>query len=154
MYSLANVLVDPYQEGVESALGSFVYFGNSPQEVLKRANEGLCYAEFTDFDEGGFFVEGPNSGIYQCIILRHGKGCRKFKGMQEFLEYAYKNAKYDTSNEYLHSVGIWVKDCEGNMFQVNVIEGTGIGFKGCFYYWDDILADYTFLNGERCGVYE
>ena len=74
--------------------------------------------------------------------------------MQEFLEYAYKNAKYDTSNEYLHSVGIWVKDCEGNMFQVNVIEGTGIGFKGCFYYWDDILADYTFLNGERCGVYE
>ena len=41
MYSLANVLVNPYQEGVESALGSFVYFGNSPQEVLKRANEGL-----------------------------------------------------------------------------------------------------------------
>ena len=87
-------------------------------------------------------------------IVYSSKEYRKFKGMQEFLEYAYKNAKDDTSNEYLHSVGIWVKDCDGNMYQVNVIDGTGIGVNGCFFYWSDLLSDYMFLDGRRCGVYE
>lgn len=154
MYSLANVLVDPYQEGVESALGSFVYFGNSPQEVLKRANEGLCYAEFTDFDECGFFVEGPNSGIYQCIILRHGKEYRKFNGQTEFLDYASMTKSSSPDENFLISTGIWVKDYEGFIYQVTGIDGTGVQFNGCFYYWDDLLCDFMFLDGRRCGVYE
>ena len=154
MYGFDDILINPKSKCVDDLFGKNVYYGNSPQEVLERANNGICYAKLSDVDDGGFFVEDDESGPFQCIIPKIGLSYRKFKGMQEFLEYAYKNAKDDTSNEYLHSVGIWVKDCEGNMFQVNVIEGTGIGFKGCFYYWDDILADYTFLNGERCGVYE
>ena len=154
MYSLANVLVDPYQEGVESALGSLVYFGNSPQEVLKRANEGLCYAEFTDFDEGGFFVDDGESGPYQCIIPKTDKKYRKFSGITEFIDYASMTHSSSPDENFLISIGIWVKDYNGFIYQVTGMDGTGVQFNGCFYYWDDLLSMFMFLDGRRCGVYE
>ena len=154
MYSLANVLVDPYQEGVESVLGSLVYFGNSPQEVLKRANEGLCYAEFTDFDEGGFFVDDDESGPFQCIIPKTDLSYRKFNGMEEFLEYASDYKATTPYEDYLFKTGIWLKSYSGEIFQVIRINGTGVSLGGCFFYWSDLLSDYMFLDGRRCGVYE
>lgn len=154
MYGFIDILINPKSKCVDDLFGKNVYYGNSPQEVLENANNGICYAKLSEVDDGGFFVEDDESGPFQCIIPKMDLSYRKFKGMQEFLEYACNNAKDDTSNEYLHSVGIWVKDYEGNMFQVNVIEGTGIGFNGCFFYWSDLLSDYLFLDGERCGVYE
>ena len=156
MYSLANVLVNPYQEGVESVLGSLVYFGNSPQEVLERANNGICYANLSDVDDGGFFVEDYESGPFQCIIPKIGLSYRKFKGMEEFLEYASDHglATLTPCEDYLCHTGIWLKNYSGEIFQVIRINGTGVSLGGCFFYWSDLLSDYLFLDGERCGVYE
>lgn len=154
MYELSDVLVDPYQEGVESVLGSFVYFGNSPQEVLKSANEGKCYAMFSDLDDGGFFVDGPcDSGPYQCIIKRTDMRYRKFKDISEFLEHA-ENKPAGFDYHYLIKTGIWLRDYSGCLYQVTMIDGLGVQMNGVFLHWQDLLDDYLFLDGTLCGVFE
>ena len=124
--------------------------------MLENANDGICYAKLSDVDDGGFFVEDDESGPFQCIIPKTDLSYRKFKGMEEFLEYASDHglATLTPCEDYLCHTGIWLKDYSGGIFQVIKINGTGVSLGGCFFYWSDLLSDYMFIDGRRCGVYE
>ena len=156
MYGFDDILINPKSKCVDDLFGKNVYYGNSPQEVLENANDGICYAKLSDVDDGGFFVEDDESGPFQCIIPKIGLSYRKFKGMEEFLEYASDHglATLTPCEDYLCHTGIWLKDYSGGIFQVIKINGTGVSLGGCFFYWSDLLSDYMFLDGRRCGVYE
>ena len=156
MYGFDDILINPKSKCVDDLFGKNVYYGNSPQEVLENANDGICYAKLSDVDDGGFFVEDDESGPFQCIIPKIGLSYRKFKGMEEFLEYASDHglATLTPCEDYLCHTGIWLKDYSGEIFQVTRINGAGVGIEGCFFYWSDLLSDYLFLDGRRCGVYE
>lgn len=156
MYGFDDILINPKSKCVDDLFGKNVYYGNSPQEVLERANNGICYAKLSDVDDGGFFVEDDESGPFQCIIPKIGLSYRKFKGMDEFLEYASDHglATLTLCEDYLCHTGIWLKDYSGGIFQVITIFGDGVSLGGCFFYWSDLLSDYLFLDGRRCGVYE
>ena len=156
MYGFDDILINPKSKCVDDLFGKNVYYGNSPQEVLENANNSRCYAKLSDVDDGGFFVEDDESGPFQCIIHKIGLSYRKFKGMEEFLEYASDHglATLTPCEDYLCHTGIWLKSYSGEIFQVTRINGAGVGIEGCFYYWSDLLSDYLFLDGRRCGVYE
>ena len=156
MYGFDDILINPKSKCVDDLFGKNVYYGNSPQEVLENANDGICYAKLSDVDDGGFFVEDDESGPFQCIIPKIGLSYRKFKGMEEFLEYASDHglATLTPCEDYLCHTGIWLKDYSGGIFQVIKINGTGVSLGGCFFYWSDLLSDYMFIDGRRCGVYE
>ena len=156
MYVFDDILINPKSKCVDDLFGKNVYYGNSPQEVLERANNGICYAKLSDVDDGGFFVEDDESGPFQCIIPKIGLSYRKFKGMEEFLEYASAHglATLTPCENYLCHTGIWLKNYSGEIFQVTRINGTGVSLGGCFFYWSDLLSDYRVIDGERCGVYE
>ena len=154
MYGFDDILINPKSKCVEDLFGKNVYYGNSPQEVLERANNGIGYANLSDVDDGGFFVDDDESGPFQCIIPKTDLSYRKFKGMEEFLEYASDCKIMTPCEDYLCHTGIWLKDYSGEIFQVTRINGAGVGIEGCFYYWSDLLSDYLFLDGRRCGVYE
>lgn len=154
MYGFDDILINPKSKCVEDLFGKNVYYGNSPQEVLERANNGICYAKLSDVDDGGFFVEDDESGPFQCIIPKIGLSYRKFNGMEEFLEYASDCKATTPGEDCLLKTGIWLKSYSGEIFQVIRINGTGVSLGGCFFYWSDLLSDYLFLDGRRCGVYE
>lgn len=154
MYTLSNVIIDPCDDRLKALFGKYVYYGNSPQDVLYIANSGGKYSKLSETDEGGFFVDDGKSGPYQCIIPRADKMYRKFNGQTEFLDYASMTKSSSPDENFLISTGIWVKDYEGFIYQVTGIDGTGVQFNGCFYYWDDLLCEFMFLDGRRCGVYE
>ena len=154
MYGFDNILINPKSKCVDDLFGKNVYYGNSPQEVLERANNGRCYAKLSDVDDGGFFVEDDESGPFQCIIPKTDLSYRKFNGMEEFLEYASDCEIMTPCEDYLFKTGIWLKSYSGEIFQVIRINGTGVSLGGCFFYWSDLLSDYLFLDGRRCGVYE
>ena len=156
MYGFDDIIINPKSKCVDDLFGKNVYYGNSPQEVLENANDGICYAKLSDVDDGGFFVEDDESGPFQCIIPKIGLSYRKFKGMEEFLEYASDHglATLTPCEDYLCHTGIWLKDYSGGIFQVIKINGTGVSLGGCFFYWSDLLSDYMFIDGRRCGVYE
>ena len=156
MYGFDDILINPKSKCVDDLFGKNVYYGNSPQEVLERANNGIGYAKLSDVDDGGFFVDDDESGPFQCIIPKIGLSYRKFKGMEEFLEYASDHglATLTPCEDYLCHTGIWLKDYSGGIFQVIKINGTGVSLGGCFFYWSDLLSDYMFIDGRRCGVYE
>ena len=154
MYGFDDILINPKSKCVDDLFGKNVYYGNSPQEVLERANNGIGYANLSDVDDGGFFVDDDESGPFQCIIPKTDLSYRKFKGMEEFLEYASDFKATTPCEDYLCHTGIWLKDYSGEIFQVTRINGVGVGIEGCFYYWSDLLSDYLFLDGRRCGVYE
>ena len=156
MYGFDDIIINPKSKCVDDLFGKNVYYGNSPQEVLENANNGICYAKLSDVDDGGFFVEDDESGPFQCIIHKIGLSYRKFKGMEEFLEYASDHglATLTPCEDYLCHTGIWLKDYSGGIFQVIKINGAGVSLGGCFFYWSDLLSDYMFIDGRRCGVYE
>lgn len=156
MYGFDDILINPKSKCVDDLFGKNVYYGNSPQDVLENANNSRCYAKLSDVDDGGFFVDDDVSGPFQCIIPKIGLSYREFKGMEEFLEYASDHglAILTPCEDYLCHTGIWLKDYSGEIFQVTEINGTGVGLGGCFYYWSDLLSDYLFIDGRRCGVYE
>ena len=154
MYGFDDILINPKSKCVDDLFGKNVYYGNSPQEVLERANNGIGYAKLSDVDDGGFFVEDDESGPFQCIIPKTDLSYRKFKGMEEFLEYASDFKATTPCEDYLCHTGIWLKSYSGEIFQVIRINGTGVSLGGCFFYWSDLLSDYMFIDGRRCGVYE
>ena len=154
MYGFDDILINPKSKCVDDLFGKNVYYGNSPQEVLERANNGICYANLSDVDDGGFFVDDDESGPFQCIIPKTDLSYRKFNGMDEFLEYASDCKATTPCEDYLYHTGIWLKDYSGGIFQVIKIFGDGVSLGGCFFYWSDLLSDYLFLDGRRCGVYE
>ena len=154
MYTLENIIINPKDIEVEGLLGKFVFFGDSPQEVLHSANSGEKYARLSEIDEGGFFVGEDESGPYQCIIPKTDKKYRKFSGTAEFIDYASMTHGSSPDEIFLISIGIWVKDYNGFIYQVTGMDGTGVQFNGCFYYWDDLLSMFMFLDERRCGVYE
>ena len=154
MYGFDDILINPKSKCVDDLFGKNVYYGNSPQEVLERANNGIGYAKLSDVDDGGFFVDDDESGPFQCIIPKTDLSYRKFKGMEEFLEYASDCEIMTPCEDYLCHTGIWLKSYSGEIFQVIRINGTGVSLGGCFFYWSDLLSDYLFLDGRRCGVYE
>ena len=154
MYGFDDILINPKSKCVDDLFGKNVYYGNSPQDVLENANNGRCYAKLSEVDDGGFFVEEYESGPFQCIIPKTDLSYRKFKGMEEFLEYASDCKATTPGDDYLLKTGIWLKSYSGEIFQVIRINGTGVSLGGCFFYWSDLLSDYMFLDGRRCGVYE
>lgn len=154
MYGFDDIIINPKSKCVDDLFGKNVYYGNSPQEVLENANNGICYAKLSDVDDGGFFVEDDESGPFQCIIPKIGLSYRKFNGMEEFLEYASDCKATTPCEDCLLKTGIWLKSYSGEIFQVIRINGTGVSLGGCFFYWSDLLSDYLFLDGRRCGVYE
>lgn len=79
-----------------------------------------------------------------------------FKSKEEFIEafHYHDNANYSETEDILMNYGMWLKSKdEGYFVQVWIITTSGIQteYSCCPESWEDLLANYTFLDGMPCG---
>ena len=168
-YTYKDIIIDPTSEEAKNAVGKICYFSNSPRNILsdiycKSAVEGIL----TNMDDGYFEVD--NEGYWDCIILKKEEPKPKpkyvpFENVTEFLD-AYRNTPDCLPEEvsYLSHNGIWLKDNEidaycmvTEIWDMGIVIGNKnitIGETTVFNditSWDELLEDYTFLDGTTCG---
>lgn len=164
-YTYDNILIDPSKEGIERLIGKEVYCHENPYLCLKNANK-----KSTDFlgvlmkihkDSNNPFRVKQNDGIYKypCIIEKKEELKPQyvpFESPQEFISAyikAYKEAMPDTEST-LYCFGMWLKCKDDNWIdQIVSINNVCVHFGNKEYvtYWDELLENFTFLDGTPCG---
>ena len=163
-YTYDNILINPSKEGIESLIGKEVYFEAKPYLCLKAANEKLTSSlgilvEIYKDSISPFCVRGKSGSYrYPCIIPKKEEPKPKYVQFQdgrEFLKsYTIVESCLISENFFLSHHGIWLKDCENDdCFLVTEIWDDGVvwGSNQKTTHWDELLKDFTFLDGSPCG---
>ena len=79
-----------------------------------------------------------------------------FESKEEFIEafHYHDNANYSETEDILMNYGMWIKSKDGGYFiQVTIIRAYGIytNYSYCPVSWENLLDEYTFLDGAPCG---
>ena len=168
-YTYDNILINPSKEGIESLIGKEVYFHNNPYLCLDYANKKSTdhlgvLAKIRKNSAVPFTIEQGNTvHEYTCIIEKkeEPKPMPKFipfKSAEEFIDvydstnFSVKNGTVE--NKLLYYGGIWLKDKElDDLFMVVEIWDDGVvwGSNQKTTHWDELLKDFTFLDGSPCG---
>ena len=171
-YTYEDIIIDPTSEEAKNAIGEGCYFGSNPKTVLDFANcnekKFLRVLECIKPEEDNPFYD-YNYG-FPCIIPKKEEPKPKpkyvpFENVTEFLD-AYRNTPDCLPEEisYLSHNGIWLKDNEidaycmvTEIWDMGIVIGNKnitIGETTVFNditSWDELLEDYTFLDGTTCG---
>lgn len=177
-YTYDNIIIDPHKEGIGSLIGKEVYFHDNPSRCLEGANEkstsilGILEGiKETDHDP---FVIEKHGSFYKspCIIEKKEEPEPEFvpfKSADEFLD-EFDEANYSITHGTLeHRVleygGVWLKSKkDDSLCMVAVVRDDGLVIcdkesttSGTVEYnvkmsWDEILADFLFLDGTPCGM--
>ena len=177
-YTYDNIIIDPHKEGIESLIGKEVYFEAKPFLCLKAANEKLAsnlgtLVEVYKDSINPFCVKGKSGSYkYPCIIEKKEEPKPEFvpfKSADEFID-EYDNANYSISsgtleNKLLNYGGVWLKSKkDDSLCMVAGICDNGLvicdkerTISDPIEYnvkmsWDEILADFVFLDGTPCGM--
>lgn len=172
-YTYDNVIINPNTEGVESLIGKEVYFEAKPFLCLKAANEKLAsnsgiLVEVYKDSINPFCVKGKSGSYkYPCIIEKKEElepEFVPFKSADEFLD-EFDEANYSIThgtleNRVLEYGGIWLKSKKDDSLCMAAgvqDDGLVICDKDTLEYnvkmsWDEILADFVFLDGTPCGM--
>ena len=180
-YTYDNVIINPYKEGVESLVGKEVYFYDNPSLCLKAANEkstvmtGIL-VEICKDSIKPFCVEQKDSIYeYPCIIEKKEEPKPEyvpFESMEEFVkkyEEVRDTVAFGSFEDSLFRCGMWLKDkVMDAFFMVTELWSYGVAVSGNMKTteeleneyltinepttWENLLRDYTFLDGSPCGV--
>ena len=174
-YTHNNIIIYPASEKAKNCIGKMVYFADSPSKCLSYANnndnEHCEILREINVDRNSPFL--LNSGFWDCIILRNEElepEYVPFKDYGEFIRYYVSSTSDNSLDSKIFSLGgIWLKWKGIDVFHmVTEIWGKGvvIGNKKLNtlskpnneYYttneittWDELLEEYTFLDGSPCG---
>ena len=79
-----------------------------------------------------------------------------FESKEEFIEafHYHDNANCSETEDILMNYGMWIKSKDGGYFiQVTIIRAYGIytNYSYCPVSWENLLEDYTFIDGSSCG---
>ena len=163
-YTYDNILINPYQEDLESLIGKEVYFETNPFLCLKAANEklssnlGILVEVYKD-SVGPFCVKGKSGSYrYSCIIEKKEEPKPEYQPFHNSREFIGSFFCLDTDKEPLLQLlevsAIWLK-CKNDdiMCQVTEIwnDGVALGIDQRITSWEELLEDYVFLDERPCG---
>lgn len=163
-YTRKDVIICADIEEAKNCMGKEVYFSDSVSSCLHHANNGInCYSGILNAinaDSSYPFHIGVND--YQVIIPKKVKQKPEFASFEssdEFIE-AYDSAncavRYGTmQNRLLNYGGIWLINTVNFASYMMVTEvwddGLILGSDPEVVLWEELLHDYTFLDGTPCG---
>lgn len=163
-YTHSNIIIDPTKEGIEKLIGKEVYAGDIPGYCLEHANEGDSYylctlIEIRKYDTCPFLVKHDDQNkICSCIIEKKEEPKPEFmpfKNITEFLNAYIRVASWLGNQDLcLYNHGIWLeqKDPKGYVMATEIYDnGVVIGSNMSEIPWDELLENYTFLDGSPIG---
>ena len=163
-YTRKDIIMDPNDPRLEGAIGKKVYSSSDINLVLNRANNDeyeMILTQVEDVDSEPFTVMNTDGTEYDAdfIIIKKEEPKPEyipFENMEEFLE-ACRRVEInwlEANDHYLSKRGIWLKDKEADAYFMV----TEIWNRGVFVVddsdetpWNELLEDYTFLDGSPCG---
>lgn len=175
-YTRKDIIMDPNDPRLKEAIGKKVYSSSDINLLLHRANNDeheMTLTQVEDVDSEPFTVTDMDGDEIDAdfIIIKKEEPKPEyvpFESADEFINaFDYTNhsvEKGSVENKLINYGGIWLKDKETDaFFMVTEIWDTGIvigdknmtiGATTAFNditEWDDILENYTFLDGSPCG---
>lgn len=162
-YTRKDIIMDPNDPRLEGAIGKKVYSSSDVNLVLNRANNNeyeMTLTQVEDVDSEPFTVMNTDGTEYDAdfIIIKKEEPKPEyvpFENVTEFLD-AYKNLKGCITEEelFLYIRGIWLKGKFSKTYcMVAKIEDMGVFVVNYLdrIPWEELLEDYTFLDGSPCG---
>lgn len=163
-YTYRDIIIDPTSEEAKNCIGKEVYFSDNIRMCLCRANKDInsftrILQKINEKDYRPFKVD---DNYYQVIIPKKEEpkpACIPFKSAVEFLD-AYEDANYSITNgtienRLLNHGGIWLINTVSFDSYMMVTEvwndGLNLGTDPEVVLWEELLRDYTFLDGTPCG---
>ena len=157
-YTWDDIIIDPTSDRAKEAVGKQVYYSQFPNVCLLRANnddrvlQGILISIDPKNSLGSFIVDGSP---YACIIVKKEEPKPKyvpFESPQEFISAynkASKEVMSDTESMLLNS-GMWLK-WQDHYVGITYISKRGVNYGVEFLDWDELLDEYTFLDGSPVG---
>lgn len=165
-YTYKDIIIDPTSEEAKNCIGKEVYFSDKPSVCLSYAknNDKDFHELLMGIDEvdGCPFVIGKQGMRWACIILKKEEPKPEFvpfDSADEFID-AYDSANYAVrcgtmQNRLLNYGGIWLINTVNFASYMMVTEvwddGLILGSDPEVVSWEELLRDYTFLDGAPCG---
>ena len=160
-YTWENILFNPETEEVKTFIGKECYFGDTPAECLKHANDDTNLGVLKGIVTGTsypFFKQGVSSG-YGCIIVKEHFEVDyiPFSSMEELAStYEETMQGYDpyTFIDNLRCNGMWIRckeDC--GVYQIVGMSADGVIVAGFEKKktWEELFNEFEFVNNEPCG---
>ena len=160
-YTWENILFNPETEEVKTFIGKECYFGDTPAECLKHANDDTNLGVLKGIVTGTsypFFKQGVSSG-YGCIIVKEHFEVDyiPFSSMEELAStYEETMQGYDiyTFIDNLRCNGMWVRCKEDRgVYQIVGMLTDGVIVAGFEKKktWEELFNEFEFVNNEPCG---
>ena len=163
-YTYKDIIIDPTSEEAKNCIGKEVYFSDNIRMCLCRANKDInsftrILQKINEKDYRPFKVD---DNYYQVIIPKKEEPKPEwipFKSAVEFLD-AYEDANYSITNgtienRLLNHGGIWLINTVSFASYMMVTkvrnDGLNLGTDPEVVLWEELLRDYTFLDGTPCG---
>lgn len=160
-YTWENIIFNPETEEIKTFVGKECYFGDSPAECLKNANDDTDLGVLEDIKIGTiypFFKQGISSG-YGCIIVKKHFEVDyiPFSSMEELAStYEETMQGYDiyTFIDNLRCNGMWIRCKEDyGVYQITGMLADGVIVAGFEKKktWEELFDEFEFVNKEPCG---
>lgn len=158
VYRYKDVIIDPHLALKD--IGKTVYYGGSPSECLRNANEDRNFKTLVKvfpFNDYPFSLEGYTS--CPCIIVKKEESTKyvPFDSIEEFVEASLKH----NGSHFLSKTGsIWLKQKtiinavnKDTIFMVNGVNigNNTISLESGWVSSEVLLEKYAFLDGTPCG---
>ena len=160
-YTWENIIFNPKSDEVENIISKECYFGDTPAECLKHANDDTNLGVLEGIVIGTsypFFKQGVSSG-YGCIIVKKHFEVDHvpFSNMEELAStYEETMQGYDpyTFIDNLRCNGMWIRCKEDRgVYQIIGMLADGVIVTGFEKKktWEELFNEFEFLNKEPCG---
>lgn len=161
-YTYKDIIIDPTSEEAKNCIGKEVYFSDSINICLYRANNDIngYMGVLQGITEKYCYPFRVNDGYYQVIIPKKEKPESEyvpFKNIDEFIEaWMCTQEKPETVN-VIDCFGIWLRHIIDDEKQPIVLavkiwnDGLVLGDDCEITRWEELLEHYHFLNGTPCG---
>ena len=160
-YTWENIIFNPETEEIKTFIGKECYFGDSPAECLKHANDdtNLGVLEGIKIGTSYPFLKQGVSNVYGCIIVKKHFEVDHvpFSNMEELAStYEETMQGYDiyTFIDNLRCNGMWIRckeDC--GVYQIVGMLADGVIVAGFEKKktWEELFNEFEFINNEPCG---
>ena len=162
-YTWENIIFNPKSDEVENIISKECYFGDTPAECLKHANDDTNLGVLEDIKIGTnypFLKQGIGIGNgYGCIIVKKHFEVDHvpFSNMEELAStYEETMQGYDiyTFIDNLRCNGMWVRCKEDRgVYQIVGMLADGVIVAGFEKKktWEELFNEFEFVNKEPCG---
>lgn len=159
-YNYKDVIIDPYSEATEAAIGKLCYFSVSPKDVLDTANRNNGEVSTLVGVKDDYFLDEDETR-WDCIIVSKDKPKPKyipFETRSQFLDAYRCHRGEDPENTPGHQLaslgGVWVKSvkCDFYAMVTEVYDNGVVTRPDCgLVSWDELYTTYVFPDDTPCG---